>query len=88
MTTNFPSVECGAQVQITWTDPRTGGEVQNYLLECTSDYGNASVLVPANIRTYELGPLNTSNVEYICSVAGVNQFGIGPASTGEPFVTE
>lgn len=86
--TNFPSVECGAQVRITWTAPQSGGPVESYLLECASDSGVVSASVPSSLTTYDLGPLNLDRVEYTCSVSAVNKYGKSAADTAQPFVTE
>lgn len=72
---------------VTWDASRTG-EVDYYRIICNGDgVPPAESIVNGSVTEVVVGPLDTSNIEYTCSVFAVNSFGSSKAGVSNPFIT-
>lgn len=81
----FPSDSCGDEVRVTWDAPAYGPGVQEYLVSCTSTAGTSTSTVQNTDAI--VGPLETSGVQYTCSVTASNEAGVSASIAAAPFIT-
>lgn len=78
-------VTCEQSVNLTWLPPAEG-QVDSYFVECRSAVDVINKTVASGILSSVLGPL-AGGIQYTCSVAAVNVFGVGPSSSAKTFET-
>ena len=83
----FPSENCGNSVLVMWNTP-SGEEVDSFTIVCVGD-GTVSTeaKVSGDFTEAIVGPLDTSGIEYTCSVSAQNKFGSSQAASSNVFVT-
>ena len=76
---------CSQYVSVSWTQS-SSGVIDSYLVQCVSSLDQVNNTYPSTARNAILGPL-IAGIEYNCSVAAVNDFGVGQAAFADPFTT-
>ena len=83
----FPSENCGDSALVSWEAPGAS-RVDFYQVACNGvGVVPVEVVVNASVTEAVVGPLDTSGVEYTCSVFAVNSFGTSTPGVSNPFIT-